>query len=500
MAISFSTTSTDPVKARTDILAVPVFDGGKLSPSAEAVDSALAGGLKALVKSSSFEGETGGTIFAASGDGVAAKSVLLVGAGKRGKLTADDLRKMAAATARRAKKSAEVTTTLLEAAGDEISEAEAGQAIAEGFVLGAYEFLKHKGAGSNGEASKLRRVKLVGAGDAARRGMTQGEAVAKGVTLARDLINGPAGSVTPRELARVARNIKGVRTTVWDEARCRKEGLGGLLGVAAGSDEPARLIRMTYTPQNARGTVVLVGKGITFDSGGLSLKPTGYIETMKYDMAGAAAVIGTMSIVAELAPPLKVIAIVPTTENMPSGSATKLGDVLTIRNKKTVEVLNTDAEGRLVLSDGLSLAVEDEPDAIVDIATLTGAVHVALGGGYAGVMSNNDDMVELVAAAADRTSERVWELPLPQDYRKQLDSDIADVKNVAAGRYGGAITAALFLQEFVDDVPWAHLDIAGVGWADSPNGYNSKGGTGYGVRLLSEFLLGFRKPKKSHNR
>ncbi len=495
MAITYSTSSTDVAGVKSDQLAVPVFDGVRFGDAAKAVDDALGGGLKRFLKASGFKAKVGETLVVPPGEGLSVKAVVVVGAGKRGEVTAEHVRRMAANVARRSRESTEITASFLDLASDGLDEGEVARAVAEGVGLGVYRYLDQK---TEPEKPKLRRVKFLGGGDTARRAMTQGELVARGATLARDLVNGPPQVVTPTEMARVARRIKGVRTTVWDQARCKREGLGGLLGVAAGSDEPPRLIRMTYAPQNARATVAIVGKGITFDSGGISLKPTGAIETMKYDMAGGAAVIGLMSIVAELAPPLKVIGIVPATENMPSGKATKLGDVLGIRNGKSVEVLNTDAEGRLVLADGLSLAVEDEPDAIVDLATLTGSCPIALGDDIAGVLSNHDDVVEQVREASERSGERVWRLPLVDDYRKLLDSDVADIKNVSSGRSAGTITAALFLREFVDEVPWAHLDIAGPAWrSNGASGHLSKGGTGYGVRLLAEMLTGFRKPRRS---
>ena len=255
---------------------------------------------------------------------------------------------------------------------------------------------------------------------------------------------------------------------------------------------------MTYAPPRSRATVAIVGKGITFDSGGLSLKPTGFIETMKYDMAGGAAVIGLMSVIAELAPPLKVVGIVPTTENMPSGSATKLGDVLTIRNGKTVEVLNTDAEGRLILADALSLATEAAPDAIIDLATLTGACMVALGVRTAGLMANHRGWLAQVQGAADAAGEPVWPLPLPSYLQAKLDSNIADLKNITDNLYGGAMAAGLFLREFVGEgIPWAHVDIAGPSDSSEVYGEIVKGGTGFGVRTLVELVAGFSKPKKS---
>jgi leucyl aminopeptidase len=326
--------------------------------------------------------------------------------------------------------------------------------------------------------------------------------------MARDLVNEPAGAMTPRRLADVARDLAdrhGLSVTVLDEVAIASEGLGGLAGVAQGSEEPPRLIELVYQPSTpAPGvgdghvpTIALVGKGITFDSGGLSIKTADGMMTMKTDMSGAAAVLATMSALADLAVGSKVVAIVPTTENMPGGRAIKPGDVLKIRNGKTIEVLNTDAEGRLILADGLSLATEARPDAIVDLATLTGACVVALGGQIAGLMGNNDDLVGQVRAASDRAGELVWHLPLPAEYRKSIESEVADMKNISSpAGAGGALTAGLILSEFVDGVPWAHLDIAGPARSDADEGYTRKGGTGFGVRTLIELLSQFEPPRR----
>jgi leucyl aminopeptidase len=259
---------------------------------------------------------------------------------------------------------------------------------------------------------------------------------------------------------------------------------------------PPRFIELTYEPtKRSRGTVALVGKGITFDSGGYSIKTVDGMSTMKDDMGGAAAVLGAFSVLGSVDAPVTVKGYLPVTDNMISGDATRPGDVLHIRNGKTVEVLNTDAEGRLVLADALSIASEAKPDAIVDLATLTGSCQIALGNKIAGLMGNNRDLVAQVRDAARGAGERVWELPLPTDYRRQLNSDVADLKNVGS-RYGGALIAGLFLQEFVDDdIPWVHLDIAGPAWATEAEGITPKGATGYGVRLLLELLSRFRKPK-----
>lgn len=262
------------------------------------------------------------------------------------------------------------------------------------------------------------------------------------------------------------------------------ERFGALAGVAAGAHNPARMVELWYEPEEPKAFLVLVGKGIVFDSGGLSLKPAASMEDMKTDMSGAAVVFGAVQSIAALGLPIKVLGITPITENMPGGNATRPGDVLIPRNGTSIEVLNTDAEGRLVLADGLSLAAEQEPDLIVDIATLTGACHVALGDKIAGLWSNDQDAAQRVLKASARTGERLWQMPLPADYRKAMDSDIADIKNISGGKYGGAIYAALFLAEYVGENPWVHLDIAGPArWTEEEH-YQRKGGSGFGVRTL----------------
>jgi leucyl aminopeptidase len=304
-------------------------------------------------------------------------------------------------------------------------------------------------------------------------------------------VNTPAGNLSPDSFAKSAQKLlrgRNVRVEVLDVAALRRARCGGILGVGMGSKQPPRLVKMTYAPRGARGSVALVGKGVVFDSGGLSIKTGSGMETMKTDMAGAAAVIATMSALSALDVKTKVVAFAPMVENMPSGEAIRPGDVLTFRNGKTAEVLNTDAEGRLILADGLSLAAESKPDAIIDLATLTGACVVALGEKIAGVMANDEDLSKRVLDAAKRAGERMWPLPLPKEYRKMLDSEVADMKNISHGGYGGALTAGLFLQEFVGEAHWAHLDIAGPARASADDGANRKGGTGFGVRTLLELL------------
>jgi leucyl aminopeptidase len=320
-------------------------------------------------------------------------------------------------------------------------------------------------------------------------------AVGEGVCLARDLANTPPSHLTASRFAEVAADTAqrvGLKADVLDEEAIAELGLGGLLGVNAGSVQPPRVVKLTYEPRNAKGSVGLVGKGVMYDSGGISLKPTdGSHVNMKMDMSGAAAVLGAMSALPVLKPKAKVVGWMLCTDNMPSGSALKLGDVLTIRNGTTVEVQNTDAEGRLLLADGLCLAVEEGVDAVVDIATLTGACMTALGPKIAGLFGNDDEWVAQVSEASTRADEPTWRLPLPEDYRKLLESNVADLRNVG-GPYGGAITAALFLQTFVGTTPWAHLDIAGPMNVDADDGWLTRGATAFGTRTLVELVEGFQ--------
>jgi leucyl aminopeptidase len=379
-----------------------------------------------------------------------------------------------------------VATTLHAAAPDG-----AASAAVEGFVLGQYSFDRHR---SEPKPSLTTSLALIDASDDELAEAERGRVIAEAVVLARDLVNESPAHKPPATLAALAVEAgdrAGFSVRVYDEEEAAAEGFGGLLGVAAGAANPPRMVEMRYEPEGAEAFLALVGKGIVFDSGGLSLKPADGMETMKTDMAGAAAVIGAMQAVATLGLPIRMLGITPLTENMPGGAAQRPGDVLKARNGKTIEVLNTDAEGRLVLADGLSLAAEAEPDLIVDLATLTGACMVALGDKIAGVFGAEADRAKVERAAA-RAGERVWPLPLPADYRKKIDSDVADMKNTGP-RWGGAINAALLLKEFVGDTPWVHLDIAGPARAAEAEHYLTKGGTGFGVRTvvaLAEDLVG----------
>ena len=483
MPITF--TLTDEVPADAGAVGAPVF-AGRVLPAGAGADLDVT-----FLAERGFEGKPGEALAVPSGRG----TWIALGVGDPDKVTAETLRRAAAAFVRTAWQDETGATTLLAAAPAGMDLGLAAQAIAEGASLAAYRFSRYKGSP---KPSKLESLAVVGAGEPAQHGLDRGARVAAAVVLARDIVNEPARAMTPRKLADLATEVaeaEGLTLTLLDEKAIVAEGLGGLAGVAQGSDEPARLIQLVYDPPGgAEASVALVGKGITFDSGGLSIKTAEGMETMKTDKSGAAAVLAAMSVIAALGPPVRVLAIIPATENMPGGAALKPGDVLTARNGKTIEVLNTDAEGRLVLADGLSLAVEAEVDAIIDVATLTGACVVALGRKIAGLMGNHAGWIDQVGQAAARAGEEVWPLPLHEDYRKQIDSDVADIKNIGGGRYAGALTAGLFLREFVGGIPWAHLDIAGPARSDEDEGYLQKGGTGFGVRTLVEAVMGFRKP------
>jgi len=497
LSVTFTLSSATATTVKTELLAVPVFAGRVLGPGADAVGRAV-GGLVEFMEETGFEGKPGETLAVPTAGRLGAKAVVLIGMGGRDEITIDGLRRAAAAVAKKAAKVSSVATTLLDAAPKAIDRAAAAQAIAEGATLGSYQFLKYKG---DAKPTKLRRVVIIGPGGSrVRAAVDRGVAVAGAVSWARDLVNEPAEAKSPVAIVAAARRLlrdTGVRVTVLDDKQIAQERLGGIVGVGKGSQRPPRLLKLVYAPRGAQRTLALVGKGVVFDSGGLSLKTAGGMETMKTDMSGAAAVIAAMSVLRDLGVRERVIGFTPLVENMPSGNAIRPGDVLKIRNGKTVEVLNTDAEGRLILADALSLAVEAKVDAIVDLATLTGACVVALGEKYAGLMGNHEGFNSQVRAAADRVDESVWPLPLPKEYRKLLDSEIADLRNISTGSYGGTLTAGLFLREFVGDTPWVHLDIAGPARAASEDGHIARGGTGFGVRTLVELATSFTKPTPS---
>jgi len=483
--------------ADVDLLVVPVFSGRQLGPGASSVDDALEGTLPDFMEEAAFDGKRGETLAVPTRSRLAARAALLLGVGDRDAFDLGALRRAGAVLARRASTVTSVATTLLDAIASDVDRGAAAQALAEGVGLGSYQFLRYK---SDAKTSRLERVLVVGRGGArARAGLERGARIAEAVAWARDLINEPAAAKSPEDVAELARKIargSGLKVKVLAGEQLERERMGGVLGVGNGSHRPPRFVRLEYAPPGARATLGLVGKGVVFDSGGLSLKTAGGMETMKTDMSGAAAVIAAMSALRDLQVKARVVGYVPLVENMPSGHAMRPGDVLTMRNGKTVEVLNTDAEGRLILADALALADEEGADAVIDLATLTGAVVTALGDKIAGLMGSDEAWVTQVRDAADRAGERVWHLPLPEEYRRNLDSEIADLRNISSGNGAGTLTAALFLKEFAGARPWAHLDIAGTARSSAEDGEVSKGGTGFGVRTLLELARTFRAPRR----
>jgi leucyl aminopeptidase len=433
-----------------------------------------------------FEGKTKQTLLLPQQEAVA----IALGLGDQ-PITAADARATAATLWHSSKHLDSLTSSLPLSIAPDLGDETALQAVVEGLLLASYRFDELKGTPD--AVPNLHRIDLLVAdGVDSAAVLKKAEAVASAIALSRDLVNRPGGSLSATQLAdeamRVAENT-GLEIEIWDKERLIEEHCGGIIGVNAGSLEEPRLVRLTWRPKTqSRGTIHFVGKGITFDTGGLNLKTFEGMKEMKIDMGGAAAVIGAMAAVAAYAPDVTVIGTCCCTDNQPSPTATKPGDVLKIRNGKTVEVLNTDAEGRLVLADGLSIAAEDEPDLIVDLATLTGACMVALGQRYGGLMGNNEAAIEKVQTAAALANELLWHLPLPNEYRKQLDSEIADLQNIGSGRFGGTLVAGLFLQEFVGETPWVHLDIAGPVTTDENEAEFPKGATGFGVRTLIEIV------------
>ena len=486
MRTAFSVSKSVPAKVAA--IVIPVAASGPI-PSGVGLNRAQ---LAAL----GFEGRASQTQTLPPAAGKTAVRVLL-GIGEVRDLDTSVLRNVAASAARACARYESIATSL---PGVMRGSAKAPtQAVVEGIALALHRWVALKNDKSG--LSKLTSVTLVSAEKTAevQAGMLMGIATSTAVCTARDFANTPPSHLTARQFAEHAVAIaeaSGVEATVYNKDQLIAMGCGGLVGVNAGSTEPPRMVKLEYKPTAARGKVVLVGKGVMYDSGGISLKPSdGMHAMMKMDMSGAAAVLATMGALRALKVKTQVTAYLMCTDNMPSGSALKLGDVLTMRNGKTVEIHNTDAEGRLILADGLSLGAESKPDAMIDIATLTGACLGALGKKMAGVLGNNSGVVAQLMDSSSRTNELLWELPLFHDYRRLLDSNVADMRNIG-GPYAGATTAALFLHEFVGTTPWAHLDIAGPMDADGDEGWLNRGATAYGTRLLIDFCANFTKPAK----
>ena len=467
-------------------LALGVFQD-ELAPPESVRGTPLGELVERLLAAKELPGSLGDATPLLGVGGLAADFVLVFGLGKRERFHAGAAFSAGVAAGKwLAGKARESVAAVLPDAGDRLAVA---SALTEGMIVGSAGPGLRKGEPSRHPFGTLQIVAPLADGpelDALRAAIRRGEIVGEAVNLARELANTPPAEKTPTRLAARAAEVgtaAGLTMTVWDEARIREERFGGLLAVAAGSDEPPAFVVAEYRRGGEAPTLALVGKGVTFDSGGLSLKQSSSMEDMKADMSGAAIVLATMQAVARFGLRVNLVGYLILTENMLGGRAMKLGDVLTMRNGKTVEVLNTDAEGRLILADALSFAVEGKPDRVLDLATLTGACMVALGTKIAGLFSNDEPFAQAVQAACRRSGERVWRLPLDDDFQEALKSHVADLKNVG-GKWGGAITAAKFLQQFVGETPWVHLDIAGPSWADSDGATRDVGGTGCFVRSL----------------
>ncbi len=484
-------------------IVVNLFKGVKTPGGATgAVDGALEGMITDLIRGGDLTGKFKEVVLFRTLGRIPAERVLVVGLGEKEKFSLDRIREVSAKVARHLRDAGiDTFSTIVHGAGiGGFDLQQATEALVEGALLGVYKFDRYKTEQEEEEKRKLKRMTVVVKDqkdvDTAKKAVQWSQTVASATNLVRDLVASPSRDKTPTRLAEIASQVAqeaGLKCTIIDRDEAEKLNMGAFLGVAQGSDEPPKLIVLEYSGGPKSGKpIAIVGKGITFDSGGLSLKPADSMMAMKEDMAGAAATIGTLRAAAELKLPLNLVGIAPCTENLPSGRATKPGDVLKTHLGKTIEVLNTDAEGRLVLADALGYATSFDPQAIVDMATLTGACMVALGKKTTGMMGTGEGLMEKLKEAGRKTGDYVWPLPLFDDYEDQIKSEVADVKNIG-GKYGGAITAALLLKKFVKDVPWVHLDIAGTVWTDgAPDAlkreYHPKGPTGVGVRLLIQML------------
>lgn len=473
-------------RIKADIAAVGIFEDG--APADFLVlDKSLEGSLSSSLKKEDFLPELGKTFEFRTQGYIKPLKVVVAGLGKKEDFSLDSCRRSASSVARKTRYAQKIATSLF---GYELLGERAAQAYIEGWILGSYKFEKYKREKAETKQQELEIVMPRNSPVAQiREQIEKGEIIANSTIFARNLTNEPANLLLPSDLAEEAKKIAkkyGLGSKILDPSSEEMKSMGLLLGVGSGSRHPPKLIHLSYRPKNAKKHVALIGKGMTFDSGGLSLKSSEKMEGMKYDMAGAATVLATIKGAAELKLPVRISAIIPVAENMPGNDAMRPGDVLKASNDKTVEIVSTDAEGRLILADALCYACRQGVDEIIDVATLTGACAIALGKLSSGVMGNNDPMVEKLLEASSSAGEYMWRLPLYKEYKEQLKSEIADIKNMG-DKEGGALTAALFLQEFVDR-PWIHIDIAGTAWTEKQLDYCSKGATGVGVRTLLEYL------------
>ena len=491
----------DIAKTKADAIIVPVFEGMKHpEDNIATIDKALDGAISQLISQGEIKGKLNEITIIHSLGKLPAVRVAVAGLGKKQELSQDKVRGAMAETCRLLRqKGTESIATL--AQGAEIAGITlegAAQTVAEGALLGAYSFRKHMT--KEAEYGEIKQLLIVDSNKAnlpiLERGCYKGRILAEATNLARDMVNEPANYMTPTHMAEIAAKLAkthGFELTILEREQMQELRMGALLGVTQGSHEPPKFIVLHYRGDNSTAIdVALVGKGITFDSGGISIKPSKGMEEMKGDMAGGAAVIAAISAIAQLKPKINVMAVIPATENLLGDSAMKPGDILTAMNGKTIEIISTDAEGRLILADALGYAKKLGAKLMVDVATLTGACKVALGNICSGAFSNTQELVDKVIAAGAEAGELIWQMPMYEDYKEQNKSDVADIKNVGS-RYAGAITAAQFLSEFVGDTSWVHLDIAGTSMSDKERGYLIKGATGVPVRTLVNLILSLAK-------
>jgi leucyl aminopeptidase len=498
--MDIQTSSGRAADADVQALAVAIFKDEKADEGfLKDLDAASGGLVRSVLESEELKGKEGETVYlhlSPSGGGAKSRRLLLVGVGERSDYRAGQVSQFAG-TAVRALRSRNVKTVGLVPRLEGSDPALVASAAVEGAAMGLFEPDKYRTVEKEERAVERLVVVIEGAGEEElRRGAERGRVVGESVNFTRDLANEPGAYMTPTimaERAQAMANEFGLEIDVLDQARAEAEGMGAFLSVARGSDQPPKMMVLKYMPEGRTAVedgedyLALVGKGITFDTGGISIKPSENMELMKYDMTGGATVLGVMRAVAQLKPPIPILGVVPATENMPSGKATKPGDVVRAMTGKTIEVINTDAEGRLILADAVAYAKKLGATRVIDMATLTGAVSIALGDVNTGVLGTDQELIDEVIESGREVGEKFWQLPLDKEYTKQIKSDIADIKNVG-GRKAGTITAAAFIKEFADGVSWAHLDIAGTAWGDDAKPFRAKGPTGVAVRTLLNLI------------
>lgn len=498
--IKFTVKEGSILRERADALIVGIHeDTGEKSPLAAEVNRLLAGAIDKVISRKGFTGKIEQTEVMETRDAIPANYFILCGLGKTGKTGVEQIRQATGRASLRARemglKRICVSTASFIYKAENISAEDAARAVSEGAGLALYRFSKYK-VKENGNSKNIEEIRFVEEDrktlPAVKNGVEKGKIISDSVNFARDLINHPANDMTPAILAEAAKkmaNANRIKCTVLSRPQIEKLGMGAYLGVAQGSEEPLRFIILEYNGgKKGEKPVVIVGKAITFDSGGISLKPAEGMGKMKYDMSGGAATIGVLRAASMFRLPLNIVGLLPATENMPSGTAIRPGDVLRSMSGRTIEIISTDAEGRLALSDALFYATRYKPRWIIDIATLTGACAVALGSHAIGMLGNDKDLKDRIAAAGEKVWERVWEMPLWDEYAEQIKSPVADIKN-SGGREGGVITAAIFLSKFVEDYPWVHLDIAGTEWNEKDKAYIPAGPTAIGTRLILQLLM-----------